>query len=90
MNNLIKKITSRKFIIAVLVIASGLAAAFKNASNPKIQIVGYAVAGVAGIAYMLVEGGIDKADVKAAVADIASEALEGIELTKTESEETEK
>ena len=89
MNNLIKKITSRKFIVAVIVIASGLAAAFKNASNPKIQIIGYAVAGVAGIAYMLIEGGIDKADVKA-VADIASEALEGIELTKTESEETEK
>lgn len=89
MSNLFKKITSRKFIVAVIVIGSGLATAFKQANNPKVQIAGYVIAGAAALGYMLIEGGIDKADVKA-VADIASEVMEGIELTGTESEENAK
>ncbi len=78
MNRFLKKITSRKFIVTLVIIASGLGAAFKASGNEKIQIAGYAIAGIAAIAYTVIEGTVDKASVQLS----ASEAVKEIENIK--------
>lgn len=83
MDNLIQKITSRKFIVTVIVIISGLAAAFKTSNNEKLKIAGFIMAGIAAIVYSAVEGSVDKA----AVQETAEAVLEGIELSEAKTEE---
>ena len=64
MDKIIKKITSRKFIVTVVIVVAGLAAAFKESGNEKVQIAGCVMAGVASVAYMVIEGTVDKASVQ--------------------------
>lgn len=83
MNNIIKKITSRKFIVTVAIIAAGIGAALKSANNEKVQIAGYVIAGVAAVAYMVIEGTVDKASVQAETKNVL-DAVEGIEVNSEE------
>lgn len=78
---MIKKITSRKFIITVVIIAAGIGAALKSADNEKVQIAGYVIAGAAAVAYMIIEGTVDKASVASAAMDVIDgiEAIEDVE-----------
>ena len=85
MNNFIKKVTSRKFIVTAVLIASGLAAAFQNANNVKLRMAVIIIAGIAGIAYSAIEGKIDKASVEKTALDI----LEGLEVAELKTEEEE-
>ncbi len=83
MNNIIKKITSRKFIVTAVIIAAGIGAALKSANNEKVQIAGYVIAGVAAVAYMVIEGTVDKASVQAETKNVL-DAVEGIEVNSEE------
>ena len=83
MNNIIKKITSRKFIVTAVIIAAGIGAALKSANNEKIQIAGYVIAGIAAVAYMVIEGTVDKASVQAETKNVL-DAVEGIEVNSEE------
>lgn len=78
-NKIIKKITSRKFIVTAVIIVAGLAAAFKESGNEKVQIAGCVMAGVASIVYMVIEGTVDKASVQTETKNIL-DAVEGIEI----------
>lgn len=80
MKNIIKKVTSRKFIVTAVIITGGLATAFKGSSNEKLQITGYIMAAVAAIVYMIIEGNIDKTS----VANETAKAIEGIEIIESE------
>lgn len=75
MKNIIKKITSRKFVITAIIVVAGIGAAFKSANNEKMQIAGYVMAGIAAIAYTVIEGTVDKASVQST----ATEVIRGIE-----------
>lgn len=70
MKNLYNKVTSRKFIVTAVIIAAGLGAAFKETNNDKLRLAGCVIAGVAGIAYAVIEGNIDKAAVKEKVKEM--------------------
>ena len=83
MEKFVKKITSRKFIITVVIIAAGIGAALKSADNEKVQIAGYVIAGAAAVAYMAIEGTVDKASVQAETKNIL-DAVEGIEISSEE------
>ena len=83
MNNIIKKITSRKFIVTAVIIAAGIGAALKSANNEKIQIAGYVIAGIAAVAYMVIEGTVDKASVQAETKNVL-DAVEDIEVNSEE------
>lgn len=85
MNKIINKVTSRKFVVTAVVIIAGLAAAFKDSSNEKVQIAGYVMAGVAAIAYAVIEGTIDKESVKSSASE-AIKGIEGIEIKEIEAE----
>lgn len=83
MKNIVKKVTSRKFIITVVIIAAGIGAALKSANNEKVQIAGYVIAGAAAVAYMVIEGTVDKAAVQTETKNIL-DAVEGIEIKAEE------
>ena len=83
MKNITKKITSRKFIVTVVIIAAGIGAALKSANNEKVQIAGYVIAGTAAVAYMAIEGTVDKASVQAETKNVL-DAVEGIEINAEE------
>lgn len=83
MNKIVKKITSRKFIVTAAIIVAGIGAALKSANNEKVQIAGYVIAGVAAIAYMAIEGTVDKASVQAETKNVL-DAVEGIEINSEE------
>lgn len=85
MNKLVNKITSRKFIVTAVIIVAGLAAAFKDSANEKVQIAGYVMAAVAAISYSVIEGTVDKASVKSNVTE-AIKGIEGIEIQEVEAE----
>lgn len=72
MNNFLKKITSRKFIVTVIVMITGIATAFKESDDTTLKAIGCISAGVAAIAYMIVEGNLDAASIKKAVEEILS------------------
>lgn len=76
MNNFLKKITSRKFIVTLLTMAGGIAIAFKESDNEALKSVGCIIAGVAAIVYMIVEGTLDVQSIKKAIQEI----LSGIEF----------
>lgn len=82
MKNLVKKITSRKFIVTAVIIAAGIGAALKSANDEKVQIAGYIIAGVAAVVYMIIEGTVDKAAVQTETKNIL-DAVECLE-NKTE------
>lgn len=79
MNNILKKITSRKFIITAVIVAAGIGAALKSADNEKVQIAGFVIAGVAAVVYQAIEGSIDKASVQTETKKVL-EAVEGVEV----------
>lgn len=83
MKGIIKKITSRKFLVTIAIIAAGIGAALKSANNEKVQIAGYVIAGGAAIAYMAIEGTVDKASVQAETKNVL-DAVEGIEISSEE------
>ena len=85
MDKIIKKITSRKFIVTVVIIAAGIGAALKSANNEKVQIAGYVIAGAAAVAYMAIEGTVDKASVQSETKNVI-DAIEGIEIAAEEIE----
>lgn len=70
MKNIVKKITSRKFIITAVIIIAGIGAALKSANNEKVQIAGYVIAGIAAVAYMVIEGTVDKAAVESTTTEV--------------------
>lgn len=82
MKNLVKKITSRKFIVTAVIIAAGIGAALKSANDEKVQIAGYIIAGAAAVVYMIIEGTVDKAAVQTETKNIL-DAVECLE-NKTE------
>lgn len=83
MDKIIKKVTSRKFLVTVAIIAAGIGAALKSANNEKVQIAGYVIAGTAAVAYMAIEGTVDKASVQTETKNIL-DAVEGIEISAEE------
>lgn len=83
MDKVIKKVTSRKFIVTVVIVAAGIGAALKSANNEKVQIAGYVIAGTAAVAYMAIEGTVDKASVQAEAKNVL-DAVEGIESSAEE------
>lgn len=83
MDKIIRKITSRKFIVTVVIIAAGIGAALKSANNDKVQIAGFVIAGVAAIAYQVIEGSIDKASVQTETKKVI-DAVEGVEVVAEE------
>ncbi len=83
MDKIVKKITSRKFIVTVAIIAAGIGAALKSANNEKVQIAGYVIAGIAAVAYMVIEGTVDKASVQAETKNVL-DAVEGVEIVEEE------
>lgn len=83
MDKSIQKITSRKFIVTAVIIAAGIGAALKSANNEKVQIAGYVIAGTAAVAYMAIEGTVDKASVQAETKNML-DAVEGIEFNAEE------
>lgn len=85
MDKIIKKVTSRKFIVTVVIIAAGIGAALKSANNEKVQIAGYVIAGAAAVAYMAIEGTVDKASVQSETKKVI-DAVEGVELIAQEIE----
>ena len=56
---LLEKITSRKFLSALLVIGVGVAVAFGVDASTVERIVGAAFAVLGGMSYIFVEGGVD-------------------------------
>ncbi len=78
MDKIIKKVTSRKFIVTVVIIAAGIGAALKSANNEKVQIAGFVIAGAAAIVYSAIEGSIDKASVQTETKKVI-DAVEKIE-----------
>lgn len=85
MDKIIKKITSRKFIVTAVIITAGIGTTLKSASNEKVQIAGIVIAGVAAIVYQAIEGSIDKASVESETKKII-DAVEGVELITQEIE----
>ena len=80
MDSIIKKITSRKFIVTAVIIAAGIGAALKSANNEKVQIAGIVIAGTAAVIYQAIEGSIDKAYVQTE----ATKMIEAVEAGKAE------
>jgi hypothetical protein len=76
----VAKITSRKFLLALVGVISGLATAFSGINNEKIKITGYTLAGLSAITYMIIEG---RVDVKS-VANTVVSTVEKIETVKRE------
>lgn len=83
MKDIARKITSRKFVLTVVIVVAGLATAFKTVNNEKVQIAGCVMAAMAAIVYSIVEGTVDKAS----VADTAIDCIEAIK--KIEGDEKE-
>lgn len=77
MNNLIKKITSRKFFAALAGLIAGLAMVFGLDESIVTQVSGAVVSVASVIAYIVTEGRIDAAAVGQAAEDVA-EAVDSI------------
>ena len=61
MNNFIRKITSRKFVVAVIGVIVGLAAAFGVDSSEYAQVAGLVTTAVSIVAYITGEAKVDAA-----------------------------
>ncbi len=83
MKNILKKITSRKFIITAVIVVAGIGAALKSADNEKVQIAGFVIAGVAAVVYQAIEGSIDKASVQTETKKML-DAVEDVEINEEE------
>lgn len=83
MKDIVRKITSRKFVLTVVIVVTGLATAFKAVDNEKVQIAGCVMAAVATIVYSIVEGIVDKAS----VADTTIDCIEAIKEIKGDEKE---
>lgn len=82
MKDKFQNLFSRKFLLSALIVLAGVGAAFKGASDPKVQIIGIVAACVAAVVYAWVEGSCDKA----AITQYVAEAIDDIEKIKEESE----
>lgn len=87
MKDIVRKITSRKFVLTVVIVVAGLATAFKTVDNEKVQIAGCVMAAVAAIVYSIVEGTVDKAYVADTTIDCI-ESIKGIEGDEKENDES--
>ena len=77
MKNIIRKITSRKFILALAGIFTGIAMALGIDSSDITTVAGAVTALVSAVAYIIVEGKVDAEAVKKAVEN-AQEAVETV------------
>ncbi len=77
MNNLIKKITSRKFFAALAGLVAGVAMVFGLDESIITQVSGAVVSVASVIAYIITEGRIDAAAVGQAAEDVA-EAVDSV------------
>jgi hypothetical protein len=59
-----KKITSRKFILALIGNITGIATALSNSDNVACVIVGISLSVLCSVAYMIIEGTIDLKRIK--------------------------
>ena len=74
--DIIRKLTSRKFLLALAAVVSGIITAFIGNGETVRTIVGAAVTIIATVAYCIMEGVVDAASVKTvtdAAKDIAEE-----------------
>lgn len=78
MKELLKKLTSRKFLITCVTMLAGIALALKDSGDEKLQAIGFIIAGVSALVYMIVEGNIDAQRVKIAVDQIIQGATGNI------------
>lgn len=83
MNNLIKKITSRKFFAALAGLVAGVAMVFGLDESIITQVSGAVVSVASVIAYIITEGRIDAAAVGQAAEDVA-EAVDSVISETTE------
>ncbi len=67
MNTVIKKITSRKFLTAVVGVITGLAMAFGLDQNTITTVAGAVTAAVSVVTYIATEGKVDAAAVAKAI-----------------------
>ena len=77
MKNIIRKITSRKFILALAGIFTGIAMALGVDSTEITTVAGGVTALASAVAYIIVEGKVDAEAVKNAV-ESAQEAVETV------------
>ena len=77
---IIRKLTSRKFWLALSLFVSGLITAFGGSEATAAIVAGCIMQGAAVIGYLLAEGLSDAASAK------ADEILEGIAIEETEAE----
>ncbi len=68
---MIKKLTSRKFIVSVISIVAGIAGMFNCTDNTISLITGILMVVLPAISYVITEGAIDKANVITVLKDIA-------------------
>lgn len=87
MQTFIRKITSRKFIVAVVGIVVGLAAAFGIEENEYAQIVGLIGSIVAAISYIAGEAKVDAAGAAKPSTPELKEPTESTTPTETEQPE---
>ena len=78
MNNILRKLTSRKLWVTIVGIVVGIAAAFGVTENEYAQIVGLIGAIASAINYVHTEGVVDKASAVPIIVE-ASETSEDIE-----------
>ncbi len=82
MGKILKKITSRKFILVILSIVGASAIVFKESEDTSLKIAGIIAATVVSLAYLFVEGSLD-------LKSIIMMSLEAYkEIKKLEKEET--
>lgn len=85
--NFIKKITSRKFILALTAVVSGIATAIAGGGDEISTIVGSAMTIIATVVYCIIEGVVDAKSI-ARIADAAADISEELgELSSNVSKE---
>ena len=79
MKDIIRKLTSRKFLTAVLIIAAGTASAFGVEGDVIKELAGMLAAAASAVAYIITEGKIDAASASKAGNKTVSEVIDQIE-----------
>lgn len=76
MQDIIRKLTSRKLWIAIAGVTTGIAIALGADGNEISQITGSITALISAITYIITEGKIDAASVSTAVVEVIPDELE--------------
>lgn len=90
MKDILKKLTSRKFLASLAGVATGIAVAFGVNGGVAETIAGAAIAAISAIAYIFVEGKIDANTVKNTVGTVIDSTQTIVEAVKKEDGEEEK